>query len=132
MDDMHDDLAKMKAIIENEKKDLKDNRIYLVMEDTKEDDFFMYCLDKTNNEDGPASICQVLAKGLVSILQNNANDIYSLGEQLLEEEEYEKSNIVSLDSYRRKEYGEKIFRKTDDDDHMTITVTLEDDEGDDG
>lgn len=131
MDDMHDDLAKMKAIVENEKEGLKDNRVYIVIEDTDVDRFFMFCLDKTNNEDGPATICQVIAKGLVHILQNNAEEIHSLGEKLLEEEEYSKNNIISLDSYRNNDYAQNLFKEKDDD-YLTVTMTLEDDDDDRG
>lgn len=133
MDDLSDDLAKMKAIIETEKKELKDNRVYLVMENTgdEEDQFFMFCLDKTNNDDGPANMCQVLAKGLVHILQNSAEEVYSLGEKLLEEEEYSESNIISLDSYRNQEHTLDLFTEKDRE-HLTVTVTLEDEDDDRG
>ena len=128
---MHDDLAKMKAIIETEKKDLKDNRVYIVIEDTDVDRFFMFCLDKTNNEDGPATICQVIAKGLVHILQNNAEEIHSLGEKRLGEEGYSTNSIISLASYRDNDYAQNLFKEKDDD-YLTVTMTLEDDDDDRG
>lgn len=130
---MHDDLAKMKAIVENEKEGLKDNRVYLVMENTDDsvDQFFMFCLDKTNNDDGPANMCQVLAKGLVHILQNSAEEVYSLGQKLLEEDEYSESNIISLDSYRNNDYAQNVFKEKDRE-HLTVTVTLEDEDDDRG
>tara|TARA_R100000234_G_scaffold57654_1_gene34861 strand:+ start:378 stop:782 length:405 start_codon:yes stop_codon:yes gene_type:complete len=133
MDDMHDDLAKMKAIVENEKEGLKDNRVYLVMENTDDsiDQFFMFCLDKTNNDDGPANMCQVLAKGLVHILQNSAEEVYSLGQKLIEEDEYSESNIISLDSYRNNDYAQNVFKEKDRE-HLTVTVTLEDEDDDRG
>lgn len=133
MDDMHDDLAKMKAIVENEKEGLKDNRVYLVMENTDDsvDQFFMFCLDKTNNDDGPANMCQVLAKGLVHILQNSAEEVYNLGQKLLEEDEYSESNIISLDSYRNNDYAKNVFKEKDRE-HLTVTVTLEDEDDDRG
>lgn len=130
---MHDDLAKMKAIVENEKEGLKDNRVYLVMENTDDsvDQFFMFCLDKTNNDDGPANMCQVLAKGLVHILQNSAEEVYNLGQKLLEEDEYSESNIISLDSYRNNDYAKNVFKEKDRE-HLTVTVTLEDEDDDRG
>ena len=129
----------LNAIIEEEKAFLKKDRVYLILEldDRGKDLFSMFCLDTTtNNKDGTANICQVIGRGLTDLISYSGEDVYDFGKKLLEQDEHEVHNVVSLDSYRNQEYRKDIFsdddNKEDDDDTTEITFSFKkDDDGGD-
>lgn len=130
----------LEDILEEEKKNLKEGRIYLILEASEENEdlFSMICLDRTkNNEDGTSSVCQTIAKGLVHLLASNSEEIFNLGQTVLDHEPHKennvvpfdassaKDNVVSLDTYRKEKHNpsEKGY--------VTVTFSFNDDENDD-
>ena len=132
----------LNAIIEEEKEFLKKDRVYLILEidDRGKDLFSMFCLDTTtNNKDGTANICQVIGRGIADLISYSGEDVYDFGKKLLEQDAYERDNVVALDSYRNQKYRKDILadddddNKEDDDDTTEITFSFKkNDDDDDG
>tara|TARA_R100000656_G_scaffold54226_1_gene42772 strand:+ start:79 stop:498 length:420 start_codon:yes stop_codon:yes gene_type:complete len=123
------------ALIDEEKKHLKKDRIYLILEAAEQgqESFSMFCLDTTkNNKDGSANTCQIVAKGLTGLLSTDIENLYELGKILMAKEESIDSNVVSLDSFRENQYKERLFEKQKEEEIRTITFSFENSEdGDD-
>ncbi len=118
------DEDKINEILHEERKLLKDNRVYLVLELNEEDPttFSMFCLDTTPNApDKDPNICQIIGRGLTDILSNDVEGLIDLGTQAIEKDNRNVGgNVVSLDSYRSTK--EKP---------TTITFAFEDDDKED-
>ena len=101
------DEDRINEILQEEKKLLKDNRVYLVLELNKEDTetFSRFCLDTTANDPKTEpNICQVIGRGLTDIISNDVESLLDLGYQALERDDRKVGgNVVSLDSYRPEE-----------------------------
>tara|TARA_R110000824_G_scaffold86683_2_gene214302 strand:- start:47 stop:379 length:333 start_codon:yes stop_codon:yes gene_type:complete len=101
------DKDKINEILHEERKLLKDNRVYLVLELNEEDPdtFSMFCLDTTPNApDKNPNVCQIIGRGLTDILSNDVEGLLDLGAQAIEKDNRNVGgNVISLDSYRKKE-----------------------------
>lgn len=100
MDEEEEDIEK---IIEEEKKDLKPNRVYLILEDIKknplrehalfteldeEEDvdngyFNVKIIDTTNNSDPRESMSFIVSQGLFCMLQESLMEVYTKGSQYI-------------------------------------------------
>ena len=100
MDEEEEDIEK---ILEEEKKDLKPNRVYLILEDIKknplrehalfteldeEEDvdngyFNVKVIDTTNNSDPRESMSFIISQGLFCILQESLMEVYTKGSQYI-------------------------------------------------
>ena len=90
----------------------------------------MLCLDTVGNKGEEPTASQIIAAGLVNIVENSAEAIFELGEEIMLEKKYTGRNIISLDSYRDKGHNNIIF-KPEKNDKMTVTLTFDDKDGDD-
>ena len=93
----------IEKILEEEKKDLKPNRVYLILEDIKknplrehalfteldeEEDvdngyFNVKVIDTTNNSDPRESMSFIISQGLFCILQESLMEVYTKGSQYI-------------------------------------------------
>ena len=93
-------------IVQEEKKLLKDDRVYVVLQLDEENKelFSMFCLDTTKNDPTEApNVIQVVGRGLTDLLSHDLEGVLDLGYQGLERDKQKDSNIVWLDSYRSSE-----------------------------
>ena len=129
-------------ILREERKNLKEGRIYLILEASEEDETFfsMLCLDTTKNtKDGTSSVCQTLAKGLVHLISDSSNDIFDLGQEALDHEAHKETNVVpfnglfvednvvSLDNYREEKHTKQTITNPETG-AVTVTFSFDDDE----
>ena len=123
------------AIVEEEKKLLKKDRVYIILEldDRGKDLFSMFCLDTTtNNKDGSSNICQVIGRGVVDLISYSGEEVHDLGKKLLEQDVHAESNVISLDYFRNQEYRNNVFEKEEEEDDVTqITFSFEGNENGD-
>tara|TARA_R100000988_G_scaffold98988_1_gene67599 strand:- start:420 stop:779 length:360 start_codon:yes stop_codon:yes gene_type:complete len=100
------DENELNEILQEERKLLKDNRVYLVLELNEEDPttFSMFCLDTTpDNPQKEPNVCQVIGRGLTDILSNDVEGLLDLGHQGIERDKISVGdNVINLDSYRKK------------------------------
>jgi len=133
----------LEDVLREERENLKEGRIYLILEASEEDETFfsMLCLDTTkNNKDGTSSVCQTLAKGLVHLISESSNDIFDLGQAVLDHESPNKEtnvvtfdglfvedNVVSLDNYRKDKHTKQTITNPETG-AVTVTFSFNDDE----
>ena len=114
------DENELNGILEEERKLLKDNRVYLVLELNEEDPttFSMFCLDTTSDDpQKKPNVCQVIGRGLTDIISNDLEGLLDLGHEGIERDKKGvEDNVVNLDSYRKKE----------EEDTTQITFSFED------
>ena len=100
------DENKINEILQEERKLLKDNRVYLVLELNEEDPttFSMFCLDTTSDDPKKdPNFCQVIGRGLTDILSNDVEGLLDLGHEGIERDKRDRGgNVVELESYRAK------------------------------
>ena len=120
------DESEIGDIVQEEKKNLKDDRVYLVLQLDGEDQelFSMFCLDTTKDDvnDNP-NVVQVIGRGLTDLLSHDLEGILQLGYQGIEADKHKDSNIVWLDSYRKP-------KEEDQEDPTVITFAFKDEEED--
>tara|TARA_R100001143_G_scaffold58283_1_gene56071 strand:+ start:1595 stop:1984 length:390 start_codon:yes stop_codon:yes gene_type:complete len=93
----------IKEILEEEKRDLKPNRVYIILEDIKknplsehglfteledesevDDGYFnVKVIDTTNNDDPRASMSFIISQGLFCILQESLMEVYTKGSKYI-------------------------------------------------
>ena len=114
------DENELNGILEEERKLLKDNRVYLVLELNEEDPttFSMFCLDTTADDpQKEPNVCQVIGRGLTDIISNDLEGLLDLGHEGIERDKKGVGdNVINLDSYRKKE----------EEDTTQITFSFED------
>ena len=113
------DEDKVNEGVEEEKRHLKEDRVYIVLQLDKEDkeQFSMLCLDTTKDDvDKKPNVVQIIARGITDLLSHDLDGLLDLGLQGIERDKQKNSNIVWLDSYRPPE----------EDDPTVITFAFED------
>tara|TARA_R100001163_G_C5058080_1_gene194635 strand:- start:617 stop:985 length:369 start_codon:yes stop_codon:yes gene_type:complete len=113
------DEDKVNEVVEEEKRHLKEDRVYIVLQLDKEDkeQFSMLCLDTTKDDvDKKPNVVQIIARGITDLLSHDLDGLLDLGLQGIERDKQKNSNIVWLDSYRPPE----------EDDPTVITFAFED------
>tara|TARA_R100000306_G_C4336484_1_gene123019 strand:+ start:427 stop:804 length:378 start_codon:yes stop_codon:yes gene_type:complete len=104
-------------ILEEEKKLLKKERVYLILEidDRSKETFSMFCLDTTtNNKDGSANICQIMGRSLVDMISNSSDAMYEMGQDLLKEDDEKDSNIISISSHKNFKHKKRVEEDEED------------------
>ena len=74
----------LQKLIDREKKDLKQGRVYLILEQGEDkNEFSMLCLDTVGNKGEEPTASQIIAAGVVNIVENSAEAIFELGEEIM-------------------------------------------------
>ena len=100
---MDEEEEEIKEILEDERKDLKPNRVYIILEDIEknplrenalftelneeeevDDGYFnVKVIDTTNNSDPRESMSFIISQGLFCILQESLMEVYTKGSQYI-------------------------------------------------
>ena len=103
MDEEEEEEERIKEILEEEKRDLRPNRVYIILEDIKKNPLIEYGLfteledenevddgyfnvkviDTTNNDDPRASMSFIISQGLFCILQESLMEVYTKGSKYI-------------------------------------------------
>ena len=112
------------ALLESEKEGLKENRIYLILEPEEgdEDAFSMLCVDTIKvSETSRIHTCQILARGLTTLLNNHCEDVFELGQNSIIDES-RGDNIIPISSHRN--YSPQSNGQ------LSLSFSIADDDGD--
>jgi hypothetical protein len=103
MDEEEEEEERIKEILEEEKRDLRPNRVYIILEDIKKNPLSEYGLfteledesevdngyfnvkviDTTDNDDPRASMSFIISQGLFCILQESLMEVYTKGSKYI-------------------------------------------------
>ena len=103
MDEEEEEEERIKEILEEEKRDLRPNRVSIILEDIKKNPLSEYGLfteledesevddgyfnvkviDTTNNDDPRASMSFIISQGLFCILQESLMEVYTKGSKYI-------------------------------------------------